>query len=181
MNPGVYILDAQGSSGTGLTVKHTTLTDGGAGVTLVFTCHASGLPCNSSQWPSTMMALDSNSTICATAPAGPTTTNPTAGFVIMGDPAMPLNTTFSTAANSGPNYFNGTVWVPNGSFSWSGNSATVPCSSYTSSTTFCLQLIANQILLGGDSAFGGTGCSLSGGGTGAPVQKPIGSSVTLVD
>ena len=32
MNPGVYILDAQGSSGTGLNVKHTTLTDNGAGV-----------------------------------------------------------------------------------------------------------------------------------------------------
>ena len=43
-----------------------------------------------------------------------------------GATAMPLNTTFSTAANSGPNYFNGTVWVPNGSFSWGGNATTAP-------------------------------------------------------
>ena len=43
-----------------------------------------------------------------------------------GATAMPLNTTFSTAANSGPNYFNGTVCVPNGSFSWGGNATTAP-------------------------------------------------------
>ena len=100
----------------------------------------------------------------------------------MGDPAMPLNTTFSTAANSGPNYFNGTVWVPNGSFSWSGNATTAPggCNYPSSVSTFCTQLIANQITLGGTSGFGGGGCSLSGG-SGGTIQKPIAPTVTLVD
>ena len=92
---GVYIFDSQGASGTTLDLKKVTLTDQGAGATLVFTCST----CSSSSWPSQMMATDSNSTMCVTAPAGPTTTNPTAGFVVIGDPAMPLNTTFTTWAN----------------------------------------------------------------------------------
>jgi hypothetical protein len=101
----------------------------------------------------------------------------------MGGPAaMPLGTTFSTWAN-GQNFFNGTVYVPNGAFSWGGNATTAPsaCNYPTSGVSdFCLQVIVNTIQLGGDSALGGAGCSLSGG-TGAPVQKPIGSTVTLVD
>jgi Flp pilus assembly protein TadG len=172
---GVYIFDSQGASGTTLDLKKVTLTDDGAGATLVFTCST----CSSSSWPSTMMATDSNSTMCVTAPS----TGTTAGFVVMGDPAMPLNTTFSTWAN-GQNYFNGTVYVPSGSFSWGGNATTAPtaCNYATSGVSdFCLQLIANQIILGGTAGFGGSGCSLSGG-SGGQKQKPIGStSVTLVD
>jgi hypothetical protein len=104
--------------------------------------------------------------------------------VIMGGPAaaMPLGTTFTTWAN-GQNYFNGTVYVPSGAFSWGGNATTAPsaCNYPTSGVSdFCLQLITNQITLGGNSGFGGSGCSLSGG-TGGQIQKPIGSVVTLVD
>jgi Flp pilus assembly protein TadG len=172
---GVYIFDSQGASGTTLDLKKVTLTDDGAGATLVFTCST----CSSSSWPSQMMATDSNSTMCVTAPA----TGSTAGFVVIGDPAMPLNTTFTTWAN-GQNYFNGTVYVPSGSFSWGGNATTAPtaCNYPVSGVSdFCLQLIANQITLGGTAGFGGSGCSLSGGGTGGTIQKPINPTVTLVD
>jgi Flp pilus assembly protein TadG len=180
---GVYIFDSQGASGTTLDLKKVTLTDDGAGATLVFTCST----CASSAsppWPSTMMATDSNTTMCVTAPS----TGATAGFAVMGGPAtttataMPLDTTFSTWAN-GQNYFNGTVYVPSGSFSWGGNATTAPtaCNYPVSGVSdFCLQLIANQITLGGTSGFGGSGCSLSGG-SGGNKQKPIESTVTLVD
>jgi hypothetical protein len=182
LSTGVYIFDSQGSTSTTLDLEKVTLTDEGAGATLVFTCSTCTIPL---QWPSPMMATDSLSTICASAP----TTGTTAGFVIIGAPAMPLGTTFSTWAN-GQNYFNGTVWMPSGAFSWGGNASTAPsaCNYPTSGLpTFCLQLIANQVSLGGSSDyFGGAGCSLSGGsggsgGSGEQIQKPIGSTVTLVD
>jgi hypothetical protein len=132
------------------------------------------------------MTTDSNSTVCVSAP----TTGTTAGFVIMSDPAIPLvaNTVpvqaqFSTWSNPG-DYFNGTVWAPTASFSWGGNATTAPsqCNYPTSGLpSFCLQLIANQINLGGTADFfGGAGCSLSGG-SGGNKQKPIKSPVTLVD
>ena len=95
---------------------------------------------------------------------------------------MPLNTAFTTWAN-GQNYFNGTVWMPTGGFNWGGNATTAPsaCNYPVSSVSnFCLQLIANQITMGGTSGFGGAGCSLSGG-SGGPIQKPIATTVTLVD
>jgi Flp pilus assembly protein TadG len=181
LSTGVYIFDSYGSaspSNATLDLKKVTLTDEGVGATLVFTCSTCS---GSSGWPSTMLATDSNSTMCVTAPS----TGTTAGFVIMGGPAaaMPLSTTFSTWAN-GQNFFNGTVYIPSGAFSWGGNATTAPsaCNYPVSGVSdFCLQLITNQITLGGTSGFGGSGCSLTGGGTGAPVQKPIGSSVTLVD
>jgi hypothetical protein len=142
LSPGVYIFDSHGDTAdTTLDLKKFTLTDDGQGVTLVFTCTVSGLPCSSSQWPSNFLASDSSSKICATAP----TTGTTKGFVMMGDPAIPLSTTaqFTTVANSGPNYFNGTVWAPSAAFSWGGNATTAPgACNYTSTSTFCLQLIA---------------------------------------
>ena len=181
LSSGVYIFDSQGTSGTTLDLKKVTLTDKGVGATLVFTCSTCTSP---SKWPSKMMATDSNTTMCVTAPS----TGTTAGFVMMGAPAMPLGTAFDTSSN--PNsYFSGTVYVPTASFSWGGNATTataLPACGYPSSgvSDFCLQLISNQITLGGTSGFGGSGCSLSGGGGaggGGGVQKPIGSAVTLVD
>ena len=184
LSSGVYIFDSYGdTSDTTLDIKKFTLTDDGAGATLVFTCSTCT---SSSQWPSQIMTTDSNSTVCLTAP----TTGTTAGFVIMGDPAIPqvadpnyTQAQFSTWSNPG-DYFNGTVWAPTASFSWGGNATTAPtnCNYPTSGLpTFCLQLIANQIHLGGTSDyFGGSGCSLSGG-SGGNIQKPISSIVTLVD
>jgi Flp pilus assembly protein TadG len=182
LSTGVYIFDSQGATGTTLDLKKVTLTDKGVGATLVFTCSTCAKPSN---WPATMMATDSNTTMCMTAPS----TGTTAGFVIMGAAAMPLGTTFDTSSN--PNsYFNGTVYVPSGLFKWGGNATTaaaLPACGYPPSgvSDFCLQLITNQISLQGTSGFGGSGCSLSGGGgagggSGGP-QKPIGSAVTLVD
>jgi Flp pilus assembly protein TadG len=187
LSTGVYIFDSQGKTGTTLDLKNVAFTDKGVGATLVFTCSTCSSP---SKWPPQMMTTDSNTAMCVTAP----TTGATAGFVIMADPAMPLiipaNPTkaqLSTWANAGT-YFDGTIWSPTASFSWGGNATTAPsaCNYPTSGLpTFCLQLIANQVNLGGTSDyFGGSGCTLSGGGgsgaSGGP-QKPIGSAVTLVD
>jgi Flp pilus assembly protein TadG len=186
LSTGVYIFDSTGNTGnntTTLDIKNVTMTDEGAGATLVFTCSACG-----STWPSQMMTIDSNASVCVTAPT--TGTQGNAGFAIMGDPAIPLvadtNPTkaqFSLLSNPG-NFFNGTVWTPTASFFWGGNATTAPsnCNYPTSGLpTFCLQLIANQISLGGTADyFGGAGCSLSGG-SGGNIQTPLRSIVTLVD
>ena len=123
MNPGVYIFDAQGSSGTGLTLKHTTLTDDGAGVTLVFTCTASGQPCNSSQWPSNMMSADSNSLVCATAPSHRTNSRFRDNGRSRHAPHRPRNSgnkLSSTLWANAANYFNGTVYVPTATLAGAG-------------------------------------------------------------
>ena len=116
LQAGIYILDSNGSSNTTLVVNNATLTDNGAGATLVFTCST----CTSSAsppWPSTMMSVEANGVVSLTAP----TTGPTAGFVMMGNPAMPLNTLFDSHSN--PNVcLNGTVYAPSGEFEWGGNS-----------------------------------------------------------
>ena len=159
LTAGIYILDSAGSSNTTLVVKNATLTDNGAGVTLVFTCSTCT---KSSQWPSTMMAVQANGVVSLT----PATSGTTQGFVMMGDPAMPLGTVFDTHSN--PNVtLTGTVYVPNGAFSWGGTP--------TTGSGACLQYIVNTFTLQGNSGLSGSGCSLSNG------QKPIGSIVTLVD
>jgi hypothetical protein len=64
-----------------------------------------------------------------------------------------------------------------------GNATTAPsqCNYPASSVSdFCLQLIGNQVTMLGNSGFVGAGCSLSSG-SGGNKQKPIGSTVTLVD
>jgi Flp pilus assembly protein TadG len=161
LSPGIYIMEGEfkvGPGGGGTTVN-------GSGVTLVFT---SATPSASGSYPGTMMDIDSNANVTLTAP----TTGATAGFVIMGDSTMPLNTSFNIVANATAT-LDGTVYVPNGAFSWGGNAT-------TGGGSFCLQVIVNTIQMGGDSAFGGAGCSLSGG-SGGQIQKPISSTVTLVD
>ena len=50
---GVYIFDSPGASGTTLDLKKVTLTDDGAGATLVFTC-SSGASSAQQPWPSQM-------------------------------------------------------------------------------------------------------------------------------
>jgi Flp pilus assembly protein TadG len=175
---GVYILDctnstcpsAQGTSSM-LIVKNASLTvASGASATLVFTCST----CTSaSQWPSNGLLLAAGGSISLNAP----TTGATAGFVMIGDPAMPLNTLFDTHSNPSACLM-GTVYAPNAEFDY-GGTPTTGCTG--SSSSFCLQLIANTIDLYGNASLNGAGCSLSGGGTGGPVQKPIGSTVTLVD
>ncbi len=164
---GTYILDCSASTcptsqGTTdmLIVKNATLTDNGAGSTLVFTCSTCS---GASPWASDGMLVASNGSVSLTAP----TSGSTAGFVMMGDSTMPLGTSFDTHSN--PNVtLDGTVYVPNGAFAWGGNPA-------TAGNNFCLQFIVNTITLYGDSAFSSGGCSLAGG------QKPIGSTVTLVE
>ena len=98
---GVYILDSNGSSATTVVVKNATLTDNGAGSTLVFTCSTC---LSASQWPSTMMAVQANGVVSLTPP----TSGTTKGFVMMGDPAMPLGTVFDTHSN------------PNVTLNWNG-------------------------------------------------------------
>lgn len=175
---GVYILDcsnstcpsAQGTTSM-LIVKNATLNvASGAGATLVFTCST----CSSaSQWPSNGLLLASNGSISLNAP----TTGATAGFVIMADPNMPLNTLFDTHSNPNACLF-GTVYAPTAEFAYGGT----PTSGCTgSSSSFCFQLIANTIDMYGNASLNGAGCSLSGGGSGPPIQRPISSTVTLVD
>ena len=168
---GIYILDcsastcpsAQGTSSM-LIVKNATLTDSGAGSTLVFTCST----CSSaSQWPSNGVDVLANGNVSLTAP----TSGSTAGFVMMGDPAMPLGTAFDNHSNPTA-ALSGTVYVPNGAFNWGGTP--------TSGTgNPCLQFVVNTISLYGNSTFGSSGCTLAGSGSGG--QQPIASTVTLVD
>ena len=178
---GVYIFDCDQTScpkvqgkTTMLSVKGATLTDNGAGTTLVFTCST----CTSaSKWPDQALSTLANGNMCLTAPTSSTAT--TKGFVIMGDPSLPLGTTFTTWSNP-QTYLDGTVYVPSGDFTWGGNATTgaAVCPGYPSTGNLCLQVIVNQLTMSGTSNFSGLGCSgLAGGGTG---QKPIGSIVTLV-
>jgi Flp pilus assembly protein TadG len=169
LSAGTYILDcsastcptAQGTTDM-LLVKNATLS--GAGVTLVFTCSTCS---GASQWPSNGILIGANGHVNLTAPAtGATLGVP--GFVMMGDPAMPLNTLFDV--HSDPTMIlTGTVDMPNGAFSWGGNA--------TTASNFCLQLIVNKITLQGTPTASSNfaSCTLSGG------QEPIGSVVTLVD
>ena len=94
------------------------------------------------QWPSIWYTYAANGNVDLTAPAtGATLGVP--GFVMMGDPGMPLGTVFDT--HSDPTMIlTGTVDVPNGAFTWGGNA--------TTASNFCLQLIVNTISLQGTSA-----------------------------
>ena len=177
---GVYILDCSAStcpSASGQTamliVKNATLSvANGASATLLFTCSSCS---NASQWPGDAMANLAGGSVSLNAP----TTGATAGFVVIGDPSMPLNTLFDSHSN--PNVcLLGTAYAPTGQFEL-GGTPSVGCS--TSSSTFCQQFIANTVQFYGNSTdtFNSGGCSLSGGGTGGPIQKSIGSTVTLVD
>ena len=162
LQPGVYMLEGAGfqigPGGGGTTVT-------GNGVTLVFT---SATPGDASSYPSNMMSVDSKSSVTLTAP----TTGTTEGFVMMGDSTMPIGTAFDTHSN--PNVtLDGTVYVPNGAFSWGGNPATGEIQLLVVATFVC-KFIVNTVTLFGDSAFSNAGCSSAGG------QKPIGSVVTLV-
>jgi Flp pilus assembly protein TadG len=161
LQPGIYIFEGEfqvGPGGGGTTVN-------GTGVTLVFT---SATPNTPSSYPSTMLNFDSKANVTLTAP----TTGPTAGFVLMGDSTMPLNTSFTTAANATVN-LTGLVYLPNGALSWGGNAN-------TSGSKQCLEIIANTIVLKGDSAVSNGGCNSAAGGAGFSL-KPIGSNVTLVN
>jgi hypothetical protein len=155
-----------------LIVKNATLNvASGAGATLVFTCST----CSSaSQWASNGMLVTANGNAYLNAP----TTGSTAGFVIMADPNMPLNTLFDTHAN--PNTcLLGTTYAPTAEFVY-GGTPTTGCTG--SSSSFCFQLIANTIDMYGNASLNGAGCSLSGGSGGPTIQKPIGNNqVTLVD
>jgi hypothetical protein len=185
LQTGIYILScsnstcphAQGNNNSMLIVKNATLTDGTTsstpgsastgGVTLVFDCSS----CTSaSQWPSEGVFVGANGNITLSAP----TSGSTAGYVMMGGPHMPLGTVFDT--QSDPNaILVGTVFVPQGAFNWGGNPV-------TSGGSACLQMVVNTITIYGDSALGGSGCSLGGfGGSGGSAGKPLGSVVTLVD
>ena len=151
LNPGVYILGGAFDTGPG----HGGTTVTGNGVTLAFSSSSGG------------MNIDSLSNVTLIAP----TTGPTAGFVLMGDSTMPFGTTFQTAANATVS-MTGTIYLPKGDLTWSGNPNT--------GSTQCLRAIVNTISLKGDSAFSNANCnSLFGGGGGS--GPPIGSVVTLVN
>jgi hypothetical protein len=138
----------------------TTGGDGSGGVTLVFT-EPSGTP-----YPSTMMSVTSNTSVTLTAP----TSGTTEGFVLMGNPNMPLGTVFDTHANANVS-LSGLVYLPKAALSWGGNPST--------GSKQCLEVIANTITLFGNSAFSNAGCT-SGGGGGGGTSKAIGTNVTLV-
>jgi hypothetical protein len=157
LNPGIYILQSSGGNNAALQVgQGTATTVNGTGVTLVFT---NGYP---SRLNKPMMDIGSNGTLNLTAP----TSGSTAGFVIMGDPAMPIGTLFDTSSN--PNStFSGTIYLPNADLQWGGNPVTAGN---------CLQIITNTITMHGDTNLSNAGCAALG-----PGQKPIGSVVTLVN
>jgi hypothetical protein len=180
LNPGIYILDcsastcpSQGNTTASLLVKNGTLTDGTtastipptAGETLLFTCPS----CSASQWPSNGIFVGANGNLSLSAP----NSGSTAGFVMMGDPNMPLNTAFDNHANPTA-ILNGTVWMPNGAFAWGGTPSTV------SGSSSCLEMIVNMMQFYGNSGFSSDGCALSAGGGSGGAGKPIGSKVTLV-
>jgi Flp pilus assembly protein TadG len=178
LSGGIYIVDCtastcptSGQTTAMLIVKNATLTDNGAGSTLVFTCSTCT---TASQWPGDALANLAGGSISLSAPS----TGATAGFAIIGDPSMPLNTAFDSHSN--PNIcLLGTSYAPAGEFQL-GGTPNSGCS--TSSSTFCQQFIANTVDFYGNAtdSFNANGCSLSGGGTGQ-IQKSIGSKVTLVD
>jgi hypothetical protein len=149
LEPGVYILQGEFQTGPG----GGTVTSATGGVTLVFTASSGG------------MDIDSNSNVNLTAPS----TGSTAGFILMGDSTMPLNTPFTVVANANAD-FNGTIYLPNASFSWQGTA---------DSTDGCRQFIVNMMSLQGNPELNSTGCNSSGGGSDG-AGKPIGSVVTLV-
>jgi Flp pilus assembly protein TadG len=157
LSGGVYVFDSQQSgNNTTVVVKNGSLVSdpNGSGVTLEFTSSVN-------QYPNTMFNVLANGSVSLTA----ANSGPSEGFVLMGDRNMPLGTSFDTSSN--PNvFFDGTVYLPNGALTWGGNAST---------NLNCLQLIANTIILQGDTTLTAIGCSLTGG------QKPIGSLVTLVD
>jgi Flp pilus assembly protein TadG len=133
---GVYIFDSQVTNESTVVVQNGSLT--GTDVTLVFTSSNGNYPKISS--PATpMLEVASNGVVSLTAP----TTGATAGFVMMGDPAMPIGTIFDTQSN--PNVsVSGTIWVPNGAFHWNGTPV--------SGSTECVQYVVNTITLYGNSA-----------------------------
>jgi hypothetical protein len=160
LNAGIYIVDSQVSNKDTVIVKNGTLTDNGAGVTLVFTSSDGKYPDPKN---SNMLSVDANGTVSLTGAQS----GPTAGFVMMGDPAMPLGTVFDTHSN--PNvHVSGTVYLPDAFLNWQGNPVT--------GSPLCLQIVSNTIQLWGDSSLSNTGCTTLTGG-----QKPIGSVVTLVN
>ena len=155
LEPGIYILQGGFQTGPGGGTV-TTGTGGVGGVTLVFPSSSGG------------MDIDSNSNVSLTAPTSGTAGGPTAGFVLMGDYTMPLNTSFTVVANANAD-FNGTVYLPNGFMNWQGTADT---------TLGCRQFIVNTVSLQGNPELNSNGCGPNGGnGAG----NPIGSIVTLVD
>jgi Flp pilus assembly protein TadG len=156
LSGGVYVFDSQQTGNTTVVVKNGSLVSdpNGPGVTLEFTSSVN-------RYPNKMFDVLANGSVSLTAE----NSVPTAGFVLMGDRNMPLGTIFDTSSN--PNvFFDGTVYLPNGALTWGGNANT---------GLNCLQLIANTVILTGDTTLTAAGCTLTGG------QKPIGSIVTLVD
>ena len=148
LQPGIYIL--QGA----LTLTGNVLDVSGNDVTLVFTSATSS-------YPNPIMSVPGNSSFTLTAP----TTGPTAGFVLMGDRTMPLNTAVNITGNSNTN-LNGVVYLPRVALTWTGNSSTA---------TGCRLFIVNTFSTTGNVGLSNNGCNLTGG------QLPIGSIVTLVD
>src|SRR5262249_29723607 len=142
----------------------------GTGSTLVFTCSSWT---SASQWPSNGMLVSSSGGITGNSVSlTAMTSGSTAGYVMLSNSSMPLNTVFDTQSN--PNVcLNGTVYVPNGSFLW-GGTPTTGC------TTICLQLIVNTIQLFGNSSFNSSGCTVDKPAGSGGAQVPIGSVVTLV-
>jgi hypothetical protein len=113
-------------------------------VTLVFT---SATPNNPSSYPNTIMSVPGNSSFNLTAP----TTGPTAGFVLMGDRTMPLDTTVNITGNSNT-ILNGVVYLPKVALTWTGNSSTA---------TGCRQFIVNTFSTTGNVGLSNNGCNLN--------------------
>jgi hypothetical protein len=134
LNPGIYILD-QGSLSM---VGNSTLT--GAGVTIIFTSSTGSNYATAS--------IGGGAIINLSAP----TTGSTAGIALYGDRNMPVGTSYSFGGGSSQT-IQGIAYFPKGAVSWAGNPTT------TSST--CMELIADTITLVGDSGFA-TNCSAFG-------------------
>lgn len=156
LQPGVYILE-------GMTPFKLTgnAKISGNGVTLVFTSATPNNPSSYPTPPNAIMSVTGNASVSLTAP----TTGPTAGFVIMGDSTMPLNTALNITGNVNTD-LTGVVYLPKVALAWTGN---------LGAATGCRQFIVNTFSTTGNVGLSNNGCIFNGGG-----QLPVGSIVTLV-
>jgi hypothetical protein len=141
LSPGIYYLD-EGD----LTVNGGA-TLSGTGVTLVFT--------SSSGHNYATATINGGATVNLTAP----TSGVTAGLVMFGDRAMPLNTSFKFNGGAAQD-FGGALYVPRAAATFAGGSGT---------GTSCTQLVANTITFVGNSNFA---INCNGRGT-----RPVGSAM----
>jgi Flp pilus assembly protein TadG len=154
LQPGVYILE-------GMTPFNLTgnAKISGNGVTLVFTSATPNNPSSYPTPPNAIMSVTGNASVSLTAP----TIGETAGFVMMGDSTMPLNTAVNITGNVNTD-LTGVVYLPKVALAWTGN---------LGAATGCRQFIVNTFSTTGNVALSNSGCNLAAG-------QPIGSIVTLV-